>query len=581
MKIPFKNYLKIFSKYLKPYRLKVAILFFSVLLNVLLLLVNPQIIREFIDTITRKQGMNELYKLAIIFFIFAFVQQLLVIFITYLSNKIGWEATNTLRKDLVKHCLNLDMSFHKRFKPGELIERVDGDVSLMFNFFSELIIVVINNLLLIMGVLVLLYREDFRVGVTQSIFVILAVFALFKFQNIAVPHWKSVREITSSFYGYLGESISSTEDIKSNGATPFVMKRFHEFIHRWFPKQYKAAKMSYTMVLVTLGLTAVGNCVVLGLGAYLWGEGIITIGTIYLFFNYNSYIVQPIEEIRNQLQDLQKASASILRIEELLSIESKIVDGTGSEITEDSIELVVNNLNYAYEEGVQVLKDISFKLKSGKILGVLGRSGSGKTTLARLLIRLYDTEEGEILLNRSPIKSIPLKNLRDKVAYVTQDVQIFNGSIRDNITLFDENIGDGRILEIINEMGMTKWYNSLSDGLNTVLSANGDGLSAGEAQLLALMRVFLKNPSLVILDEASSRLDAETESVIQNAILKLIKGRSVIIIAHRLWTVNCADDILILDSGEILEHGNREALIKDNNSKFNELLKTGAVEVLA
>jgi ATP-binding cassette, subfamily B, bacterial len=581
MKIPLKNYLKLLLKYLKPYRLKVTILSFSVLFNVLLLLVNPQIIRKFIDTIANRQDMNGLYKLAIIFFILAFIQQLLVIFITYLSNKIGWAATNTLRKDLVKHCLNLDMSFHKRFKPGELIERVDGDVSLLLNFFSELIIVVINNVLLVIGVLILLFHEDFRVGITQSIFVVIAVFALFKFQNISVPHWKAVREITSNFYGYLGENISSTEDIKSNGAIPFTMKRFHEFIQKWFPRQNKAAKMSYSMVLVTLGLTAFGNCIVFALGAYLWREGIITIGTIYLFFNYNSYIVQPIEQIRNQLQDLQMASASILRIEELLSIKSKIVDGTGPEITEDSLELVVKNLNYGYEKGVPVLKNISFELSKGKILGVLGRTGSGKTTLARLIMRLYDTEEGDIYLNRRPIKSIPLKNLRDKVAYVTQDVQIFNGTIRDNITLFDENISDNRILEIFNEMGMMKWYNSLSDGLNTTLSANGDGLSAGEAQLLALTRVFLKNPSLVILDEASSRLDPETESVIQTAILKLIKGRSVIIIAHRLWTVNCADKILILDQGEILEHGNREDLIKDSNSKFNDLLKSGAQEVLA
>ncbi|MDV3426890.1 MAG: ABC transporter ATP-binding protein/permease [Bacillota bacterium] len=581
MKVPIKNYYKLLSKYLKPYRLKVAILSFSVLFNVLLLLVNPQIIRKFIDTITEKQDMSQLYKLAVIFFVFAVLQQLFVIFITYLSNSIGWSATNTLRKDLVQHCLNLDMSFHKRFKSGELIERVDGDVSLLLNFFSEFIIVVVNNVLLIIGVLILLFREDWRVGLTQSFFVVIAIFALYKFQDISVPHWKAVRETTSNFYGYLGESISSTEDIKANGAAPFAKKRFYEYIKKWFPRQYKAAKMSYSMVLVTLGLTALGNCLVLALGACLWNIGLITIGTIYLFFNYNSYIVFPLEEIRRQLQDLQTASAGIIRIEELFSIQSKITDGTGPTINEDSINLVVNNLTYGYEEDVPVLKNISFELPKGKILGVLGHTGSGKTTLARLIMRLYDTEDGDIYLNSRPIKSIPLKNLRDKVAYVTQDVQIFNGTIRDNITLFDESVSDNSILNIFNEMGMMDWYNSLNNGLDTLLSANGDGLSAGEAQLLALTRVFLKNPSLVILDEASSRLDAKTESIIQNAILKLIKGRSVIIIAHRLWTVNCADDILILDQGEILEHGNREDLIKDKSSKFNDLLKTGAQEVLA
>jgi len=581
MRIPLKNYMKLLSKYLKPYRVKVAILSFSVLFNVLLLLVNPQIIRKFIDTISEKKDMSQLYKLAVIFFVLAVLQQLFTIFITYLSNNIGWSATNAVRKDLVHHCLNLDMSFHKKFKSGELIERVDGDVSLLLNFFSEFIIVVVNNVLLIGGVLILLFIEDWRVGLTQSIFVVISILALFKFQDISVPHWRAVRETTSNFYGYLGESISSTEDIKSNGATPFARKRFYEYIQKWFPRQYKAGKMSYSMVLVTLGLTALGNCVVLALGAYLWNMGLITIGTIYLFFNYNSYIVFPLEEIRRQLQDMQTASASIIRIEELLGIKSKITDGTGPEISGDSIDLTVNNLTYAYEDGENVLKNISFNLPKGKILGVLGRTGSGKTTLARLIMRLYDAEEGEILLSGRPIKSLPLKNLRDKVAYVTQDVQIFNGTIRDNITLFDDSIEDSRILDIFKDMGMMDWYNSLNNGLDTMLSANGDGLSAGEAQLLALTRVFLRNPGLVILDEASSRLDAKTESIIQNAILKLIKGRSVIIIAHRLWTVNCADEILILDQGEILEQGNREDLIKDKNSKFNNLLKTGAQEVLA
>lgn len=580
MKIPFKSYFKLLSKYVKPYLFEVAILSSLVLFNVLLLLVNPQIIRKFIDAISTGQDISGLYKIAIIFLVCAFIQQIFAILITYLSNKIGWSATNELRKDLVKHCLNLDMSFHKRFKPGELIERIDGDVSLMLNFFSQLIIVVLNNAILVLGVLILLFREDWRVGLVQSIFVVITVFSLIKFQKISVPNWKAVREISSNFYGYLGENISSTEDIKANGAIPFSMKRFHGFIKGWYPKQIKAGKMSYSMALVTLGLTAIGNCIVLGLGAYLWNMGVITIGTIYLFFNYNSYLVQPIEQIRRQLQDLQTATASVLRVEELLNMKSKIIDGTGEEIAEDSLELVVNGLNFEYEDGAAVLKNISFNLSKGKILGVLGRTGSGKTTLARLLMRLYDINEGEILLNSRPIKSIPLKSLRNKVAYVTQDVQILNDTIRNNITLFDDGISDDQIIQIINELGMTKWYNSLSNGLDTILSANGEGLSAGEAQLLALTRVFLRNPSLVILDEASSRLDIETESIIQNAILKLCKDRSVIIIAHRLRTIDCADEILILEQGEVLEYGSKEELIQNNNSKFNAILKTGISEVL-
>lgn len=581
MKIPIKAYWQLLSKYLKSQLLWVLMLGAILLSSVGLQLVNPQIVRFFIDAAASGKTSDVLIKTAIIFIAIIFLQQLLALAKTYLGKRIGWKATNDLRNDLTYHCLNLDMEFHKNFKPGELIERIDGDVTILLNFFSQFVLILVNNIILVFGVLILLYREDWRIGIAQTVYVIIGAIVLTRVQKIAVPYWKSVREISGKFYGFVGENISSTEDIASNGAKGHVMYQFYGYLQRWFPMQKKALVRGWGVYMTTLAIVALGNSIAFGMGGYLWYKGIITMGTIFLFYNYTTYLTGPIDAIRGQLQDLQKASASITRVQELFNMKSKIIDGTEVIECKDKFDISVNNVTFNYEEGINVLKNVSFELPQGKIIGVLGRTGSGKTTLSKLFLRLYDYKKGEIVINGKPIKSLRLENLRENIAYVTQDVQLFHATIRDNVTFFNNSIKDDEIINLIEDIGLAKWYKALPSGLDTILSSDGSGLSAGEAQLLALVRVFLKNPSLIILDEASSRLDPITEELMQNAISKLLKGRSAIIIAHRLWTVNCADDILILDNGEIIEYGSREALQKDSESNYYRLLRTGIEEVLA
>jgi ATP-binding cassette subfamily B protein len=220
-------------------------------------------------------------------------------------------------------------------------------------------------------------------------------------------------------------------------------------------------------------------------------------------------------------------------------------------------------------------------LEPGTVLGLLGRTGSGKTTLARLVFRLYDPAAGRIRMNGVDIRQSRLKALRQRVAIVTQDVQLFQASVRDNLTFFRPDISDERISEVIEDLELADWYQSLPQGLDTRLETGGRGLSAGEAQLLAFTRVFLRDPGLVILDEASSRLDPATEQRIERAIDKLLRNRTAIIIAHRLGTVHRADDIMILEDGSVAEYGNRERLAADTASRFHHLLQTGLEEVLA
>jgi ABC-type multidrug transport system fused ATPase/permease subunit len=227
------------------------------------------------------------------------------------------------------------------------------------------------------------------------------------------------------------------------------------------------------------------------------------------------------------------------------------------------------------------LNGLSFDLKPGSILGLLGRTGSGKTTLGRLIFRLYDVKAGSIKVNDADLREAHLDTLRRNIAIVTQDVQLFRASIRDNLTFFDRSIPDERILQTLEELELGDWYRSLPNGLDTELEPGGRSLSAGEGQLLAFTRVFLRDPALVILDEASSRLDPTTEGRLERAIDRLLQGRTAIIIAHRLHTVHRADEIMILEDGSICEYGDRAQLVSDPGSRFYRLLQTGLEEVLA
>jgi ATP-binding cassette subfamily B protein len=215
------------------------------------------------------------------------------------------------------------------------------------------------------------------------------------------------------------------------------------------------------------------------------------------------------------------------------------------------------------------------------VLGVLGRTGSGKSTLARLLTRLYDPVGGEVRLGGLPLPSVEVGDLRDRVGMVTQEVQLFRATVRDNLTFFDHRVPDERIWDVLFMLGLGDWAAGLEQGLDTVLETGSAGLSAGQAQLLAFARIFLRDPGIVILDEASSRLDPATEVLIERAVDRLLDGRTGVIIAHRLATVERADDIVILEDGRVVELGERAALAADPSSRFARLLRTGLEEVLA
>ncbi|MCB0007737.1 MAG: ABC transporter ATP-binding protein [Anaerolineales bacterium] len=578
------------THYLGQQRPRVLLLAFLLLVAIGLQLANPQVVRFFIDTAENQSGVERLLGAAAIFVTVSIIRQLFNLASIYVGENVAWIATNQLRADLAAHILKLDMSFHKAHKPGELIERVDGDVNQLANYFSRLVIQLGMNLLLIGGILVLLWGLHWSLGLIITVIVILAYIYVHLINPRVVAAYGRVRAAEANLFGALEEWLGGTETLRANGGEAYVMDRLYRLLRQRYQADMRARWTSQLIVRMPPMVFLFSYITAYVLGSTLLAESSLTIGSLYLIFYYIDLIRDPLWKIRRQLEELQKAAASIERINELFQIESTVLDGPGAALPAGPLTVQFNQVDFAYADDpdTAILQQISFALQPGKVLGLLGRTGSGKSTLTKLLFRFYDPTSGQIQLGNGELHDLrqaSLAQLRHHIGLVTQEIELFQASVRDNLTLFDDTIPDERISAVLTELGLDGWLANLEHGLDTQLSTGsggrGGGLSAGEAQLLAFTRVFLRDPGLVILDEASSRLDPATEQLIERAIDKLLADRTAIIIAHRLATVQRSDEIMILDAGRIIEHGDRAALVADPNSHFYGLLQTGLEEAFA
>lgn len=574
-----ERYREMLTQYLLPHRGLLTLLCVFLFSHIGLQLINPQIMRHFIDAAKTGEPLNEIILSGILFLTVALVNQGFGIGSRYTSEKLAWTATNTLREDLTLHCLRLDMPFHSKHTPGEMIERIDGDIENLANFFSEFSIRLLGNMLLLIGVLVVLFYENGYVGLTMTVYAAVVMGCLILMRDLVVPHWKDAREANANLFGFLEEHLSGTEDIRANGATGHTMNLFYGFAGNRLIKELRAGLMNVRLSALTHIFRMVGRISMLILGYYLFNQDVMTIGTVFMIFQYTDMLFDPLYELTRRMEEFQRAVASMSRVHELTDTKTAIVPRSEQNLPHGPLQVRFDNVTFAYNPDEPVLHNLSFDLKPGKVLGLLGRTGSGKSTISRLLFRLYDVNEGAIQLSSHDLRDVTVSDLRRRVGTVNQNVQLFRGTVRDNLTFYDTTISDDHIRDVIDQMGLTTWFTSLPNGLNTKLENEGGGLSAGEAQLLTFTRVFLKDPGLLILDEASSRLDPTTEAQIENAVDHLLQNRTGIIIAHRLATVQRADDILILEDGRISEYGDRLQLMQDANSKFNELIKTGMTEV--
>lgn len=567
--------------YLKPIRGKLALLLVMLLISTALQLINPQIVARFIDTAAEDGLVSSLLLLAGAFLIVAVSNQLITVAVSYIGNDVAWRSTNKLRGDLLRHCLKLDMRFHNLKTPGEMIERVDGDVTGISNFFAMFIVQVIGSFVLLAGILGYMFNVNVLIAGVMTLFTLLAILFMVIIRNLGVQSSKKERETSAALFGLIEERIAGIEDVQANGHVPYVMNRFYRAMRSVAITGRRAWMLriipwNTTVVLFALAVTAV---LMLGVHYYLTGR--ISLGMLFLIYQYTQMLNDPIEMLGDQVQEFQKAKSGMLRSRELLSSRSEIISGDQELMPEGALSLEFEAVSFHYSEDKPVLNDLTFRVEAGERLGIIGRTGSGKSSLSRVLLRLYNINQGVIRIGGIDITKLDLPSLYQRVGMVTQDVQLFDGTLRDNLTLFNPKVSDEQILETTERLGLSTWIEALPDGLDTHLSSGGSSLSAGEAQLFALTRVFLTEPSLVVLDEPSSRLDAATESMLQLAVDSLMEHCTGVIIAHRLATLEQVDKILVLGDGQILEFGDRKELASRPDSHYARLLTTGREEELA
>lgn len=561
--------------YLTPQSRRVALL--SVLLfgSMGLQVVAPQVVRWFIDAVGSETSPEELTRLGVLFAVAVFVAQLLRIAAAYVGEVVGWTATNALRADVMSHCLRLDLGFHKRHSPGQLIERIDGDVTALANFFSQFVIQIVGNLLLVVGIVVALWLEDWRVGLAVGLFTAGTLGGMARARTFAVEHWRRARQVSAELYGFVEERLGGLEDVRSSGAAAHTLYRLGEHTANRIRVATRARIMGALPSAIPINMRMVGMAIALVAAVYLYNEDAITLGAAFLFSYYVRLLFAPIEHITGQIEEFQRAAAGIVRVRDIMGTTSALRDEGSIRLPDGALAVGFVGVSFGYGEEEMVLRDVSFHLVPGQVLGLLGRTGSGKTSIARLLVRLYDPDAGSVQLGGVDLRDLPLSELRHRVGMVTQDVQLFGATLRDNLTLFDRRIAPERLIASLERLGLVDWANRLPNGLDTAIGPGGVGLSAGEAQLVAFTRLFLRDPGLVILDEASSRLDPATERLIERAVDQLLVGRTGVIIAHRLSTVARVDRVLIVDDGIVAEDGPRAALAADPTSRFARLLRAG------
>ncbi|MYD52149.1 MAG: ABC transporter ATP-binding protein [Dehalococcoidia bacterium] len=580
-RVPLRQYGALLLKYIRQQKGLVALSSVLILANIGLQLVNPQIMRYFIDEAVAGSPLGRLVAAAGVFIAVALVQQVIGVLATYTSGQVGWNATNALRSDLARHALSLDMPFHNSRTPGEMIERIDGDSETLGGFFSTFAVHILGNIIMLVAVLALLFRENWLAGLALSTFAFVSIVVIIRMRNVSVASWRANREASTETYGFIEERLAGREDIRTSGAQSHIMKGYFDHMWSWFRVRVRAYAIASVVANTAQFINSASLALSLLVGAYLFYEDWITIGTVFLIYQYSRLLNRPVNSVSYEMEELQQAGASVIRIHDLLSARPEVIDGRGVRFPDGPLPVRFDSVSFAYGSGESVLRDVTLNFRAGRVLGLLGRTGSGKTTMTRLLFRLYDPDEGRVLIGGEDIREARISDLRARVGLVPQDVRLFHGTVRDNLTFFDRSVPDVHLLNVLGEMNLTRWYDTLPDGLDTMLQPDGGGLSSGEAQLLAFARVFLKDPGLVILDEATSRLDPSTEASIKRAIDRLVRGRTVLIVAHHLATIQRCDDIVILENGRLVEAGEREALASDPTTRFHRLLQTGLKEVLS
>lgn len=578
--------------YVKPYAWKLV----SVLLIMLLMIALDLASSILPGTITSQLGVisekfietPNLLKLSDMYMTFALCITALIvtvmnnvfIYITTMAlQRIGQEIIYNMRMIVFEHIDNMSIAQINDIPVGSLVTRVASDTNQLSDLFTNTIVNLIKNMLMLVGVTVVMFAIDWRVSLILVAFMPIILISSWIFRNKSRANYRKVRHSFSVMNAFLNENISGmkiTQIFNQEEQKETEFERLNDEIIKNRKTDIKifAAYRPFVTLVYYIALA-----LVLGFGVYFCLKhgvvslsfiGLSTIGVIQIFYSLVSKFFNPIQNLADQLNALQKAFTSCERLYNLLETKPDFIDKEGAiEIEHFNGDIEFKNVWFAYKENEWVLKDVSFHILPKQVVAFVGATGAGKTTILQLIVRNYDIQKGQILIDGHDIKDIKIKSLRKGIGQMLQDVFLFSGTIKSNISLRDDEISDKSIIEACKYVNADSFINKQELGLDTEVNEGGSNFSSGQRQLLSFARTVVHKPQILILDEATANIDTETEKIIQDSLLKMMNIGTMLIVAHRLSTIQHADNIICLQNGKIVEQGNHQALLKNHGYYYN------------
>lgn len=562
----------------RPYRSKFAI---AVALTVSLAIIaplQPIIIQRTIDNYVANGDLQGLNKMLFILIGLLLVQTFLLFFNTYLTNWLGQSVVKALRLRVFNHISRLKVRYFDKTPIGKLVTRCVSDIETIANIFAQGVITVAGDFLQLFVITFLMLYTDWRLSLIVFAVLPLLIYSSNVFRKGVKSAFQSVRTQVSELNSFVQEHITGMSIVQIFNKEEEEMGKFKK-INQLHLDANKKSIFHYAIffpIVEIITATAIGLLVWYSARNSL--DGRVTAGVMVSFILYINMFFRPIRMIADRFNTMQMGMVAGERIFELID-DASILEEDGEHVAEMKGNVEFKNITFGYNPDKTILHDVSFGVDKGKTIAIVGSTGSGKSTAVSLLTRLYNIDRGEILIDGKNIQDWKLESLRSQIAFVLQDVFLFSGSIKDNIKLLNRDISDEQMMEAASCIGAEKFIQNLKGGYDYDVQERGGSLSVGQRQLVSFIRALAFDPKILILDEATSSVDSETEHLIQRAVEELMKGRTALVIAHRLSTIRNADEILVLEHGKIVEQGSHNQLF-EANGRYREMIEEHSLDLV-
>lgn len=556
--------------YLKPYGGAVAKTLALMLMAIAVELFNPFFLKLGIDKYITAGDWQNLMMLGGIMILVNAVAMVCSRFRIIIMGKVSNRILLTIRQQLYTHIQKLSFSFFDNRPTGKILARIIGDVNSLNELFTNSVTSLIPELVKIVSVVVIMMVMNYRLGLVALATLPVMVCVMFVISTVSRKRWQVFRKKSSNLNAFTHEDFSGIRVVQSFAAEQSTSATFMDLCNDWRKAFIRAVRMNdffWPTVEMSWG---VGTVLVFWLGATLIETGTITPGLLVAFTSYVSMFWQPIMNISNFYNQLVTNMSGAERIFEILDIDPDIKDRPNcSDMPKIQGDVSFKNVTFGYDEGQQVLKDVSFEVKEGQTIALVGSTGAGKTTVVNLISRFYEVTAGEVMIDGINLNNVSLESLRGQIGLMPQDTFLFSATIKENLRYGKLDATDEEIIAAAKAVSAHDFIMKFEKGYDTDVNERGTRLSAGQRQLIAFARTLLANPRILILDEATASIDTHTERLVQQGIRKLLQGRTSFVIAHRLSTIRNADRIMVVEDGGIVETGTHEELIRLQGQYYN------------